>query len=421
MAKIKVTLPIGDVVSMGKLVTFTAPCDCSVADTIVVNGWEFKMVNAVGYTIPEIGDEVFKEGAVVSVILDTEKNQAFLQNGNESYTKLQTLTATVAEQFGLKADNPPNDVFAFLGMYNLHWWRRRINTASAGWFEKRTLGTSTYRMFSAYSPTGGNEQSVQHTENISISQSNGGISYPNPTSTVIHYNNAQSVHNSYLRGSYIKSSSKSNNRWVYIPPTASIRRYTGRDDDYYVEYEAGQYYEVSSEYKTGGTIGEWEYLFSADSNAHPKSGIVSGYEYEYIGIPYKNFTSPPIQVAYGKYTGTGTWGESSPNKLTFSFAPKVVFMVQKAYVDSYGVNYHEPIYSGSTEGNAVMVADTLTESFQSGNGFYELGYINDEARYSYGKKSKDGKTFYWYFSYDKDRSSSQLNSKGDVYYWVAIG
>lgn len=127
------------------------------------------------------------------------------------------------------------------------------------------------------------------------------------------------------------------------------------------------------------------------------------------------------RIATGSYVGTGTWGESSPNKLTFSFAPKIVFMVQKAYVDSYGVNYHEPIYSGSTEGNAVMVADTLTESFQSGNGFYELGYINDEARYSYGKKSKDGKTFYWYFSYDKDRSGSQLNSSGSVYYWVAIG
>ena len=169
---------------------------------------------------------------------------------------------------------------------------------------------------------------------------------------------------------------------------------------------------------TAGTIGEWEYLFSADSNAHPKSGIVSGYEYEYIGIPYKNFTSPPIQVAYGKYTGTGTWGESSPNKLTFSFAPKVVFVVQ--YFNSASGVYG-PIYSSQKASNAVMVADTLTESFQSGNGFYELGYINDEARYSYGKKSKDGKTFYWYFSYDKDRSSSQLNSKGDVYYWVAIG
>lgn len=213
--------------------------------------------------------------------------------------KANLLQDSVAKMYGLLESAIPNDVFAFLGKYNLHWWRRRINTT--------------------------------------------------------------------------------------------------------------------------GTIGEWEYLFSADSNAHPKSGIVSGYEYEYIGIPYKNFTSPPIQVAYGKYTGTGTWGESSPNKLTFSFAPKVVFMVQKAYVDSYGVNYHEPIYSGSTEGNAVMVADTLTESFQSGNGFYELGYINDEARYSYGKKSKDGKTFYWYFSYDKDRSGSQLNSSGSVYYWVAIG
>lgn len=169
---------------------------------------------------------------------------------------------------------------------------------------------------------------------------------------------------------------------------------------------------------TAGTIGEWEYLFSADSNAHPKSGIVSGYEYEYIGIPYKNFTSPPIQVAYGKYTGTGAWGESSPNKLTFSFAPKVVFVVQ--YFNSASGVYG-PIYSSQKASNAVMVADTLTESFQSGNGFYELGYINDEARYSYGEKSKDGKTFYWYFSYDKDRSSSQLNSKGDVYYWVAIG
>lgn len=127
------------------------------------------------------------------------------------------------------------------------------------------------------------------------------------------------------------------------------------------------------------------------------------------------------RIATGSYVGTGTWGESSPNKLTFSFAPKVVFMVQKAYMVSYGVNYHEPIYSGNTEGNAVMVADTLTESFQSGNGFYELGYINDQADDSYGKKSKDGKTFYWYFSYTKDRSSSQLNDEGTVYYWVAIG
>ena len=100
--------------------------------------------------------------------------------------KANLLQDSVAKMYGLLESAIPNDVFAFLGKYNLHWWRRRINTA--------------------------------------------------------------------------------------------------------------------------GTIGEWEYLFSADSNAHPKSGIVSGYEYEYIGIPYKNFTSPPIQVAYGKYTGTGTWG-----------------------------------------------------------------------------------------------------------------
>lgn len=124
------------------------------------------------------------------------------------------------------------------------------------------------------------------------------------------------------------------------------------------------------------------------------------------------------RIATGSYVGTGTWGESSPNKLSFPFAPKVVFVVQ--YFESTSGVYG-PLYASQKPSNAVMVADTLTESFQSGNGFYELGYINDEARYSYGKKSKDGKTFYWYFSYDKDRSSSQLNGSGDVYYWVAVG
>ena len=111
-------------------------------------------------------------------------------------------------------------------------------------------------------------------------------------------------------------------------------------------------------------------------------------------------------------------GREQPEQTNFLVYPKSCFVVQ--YFNSASGVYG-PIYSSQKASNAVMVADTLTESFQSGNGFYELGYINDEARYSYGKKSKDGKTFYWYFSYDKDRSSSQLNSKGDVYYWVAIG
>lgn len=180
--------------------------------------------------------------------------------------------------------------------------------------------------------------------------------------------------------------------------------------------------------------GYFDALYAAKSHTHSKAQITDfpaslpangGNAATVGGLSSDQLIAQAVakgcRIATGSYVGTGAWGESSPNKLTFSFTPKVVFMVQKAYMDSYGVNYHEPIYSGSTEGNAVMVADTLTESFQSGNGFYELGYINDEARYSYGKKSKDGKTFYWYFSYDKDRSSSQLNSKGDVYYWVAIG
>ena len=167
--------------------------------------------------------------------------------------------------------------------------------------------------------------------------------------------------------------------------------------------------------------GYFDPLYAAKSHTHSKAQITDfpaslpangGNAATVGGLSSEQLIAQAVakgcRIATGSYVGTGAWGESSPNKLTFSFTPKVVFVVQ--YFNSASGVYG-PIYSSQRASNAVMVADTLTESFQSGNGFYELGYINDEA----------GKTFYWYFSYDKDRSSSQLNSKGDVYYWVAIG
>lgn len=327
--------------------------------------------------------------------------------------KANLLQDSVAKMYGLSEAAVPNDVFAFLGKYNLHWWRRRINTATAGWFEKRTLGTGRYDLFGAYSTTGGNQQSVQYTGNISISQENGSISYPNPTSITIHYNNAQSVHNSYLKGSYIKSNINGYNRWVYIPVTASIHRYTGRDDDYYVEYEAGQYYEVSSEYKTGGTIGDWEYLFSADANAYPKSGIVGGYEYEYVGIPFENFVETTTKISVGEYVGTGTYGEGNPNSLTFEFEPKL-FLV----FDNVGA----PICQDreNTAGPTVSMAfvGAVPTIYTQGAICVSEVYSSPRVYYGYGKRSEDGKTLTWYHT---AYAGGQWNESSVIYRYVAIG
>ena len=83
MAKIKLTLPLGEIPVNGKQVTFVAPCDCSAADGIQIDGVDYCVVDALGNQVtgnPTGG--VWGAGAKVSVLLDVENQKAFLLNGN---------------------------------------------------------------------------------------------------------------------------------------------------------------------------------------------------------------------------------------------------------------------------------------------------------------------------------------------------
>lgn len=65
----------------GKVVTFTAPCDCDkVTDGIVINGKTYTICDAMGNKIPGTGG-VWCSGAQISVVLDCENKKAYLQNG----------------------------------------------------------------------------------------------------------------------------------------------------------------------------------------------------------------------------------------------------------------------------------------------------------------------------------------------------
>ncbi len=78
MATLTVTLPTGTTVVNGKQVTFRAPCDCTDISGIVINGTTYTLVDA---TTEQITGHTFKKDAMVSVIMDTENNKAFVQNG----------------------------------------------------------------------------------------------------------------------------------------------------------------------------------------------------------------------------------------------------------------------------------------------------------------------------------------------------
>lgn len=115
-----------------------------------------------------------------------------------------------------------------------------------------------------------------------------------------------------------------------------------------------------------------------------------------------------IEVA--SYTGTGTFGVNNPSSITFGFAPKMVFAIcQIRMTDNKGYQFFgEARYIGC----AVMISDALSTSFSSSQGF-----IHGTNTGNHGKKSSDGKTFYWY----AEEEDKQLNYPGYDYYFLAIG
>ena len=83
MSTLTITLPSSASVQNGKHVTFRAPCDSTVGDKTVTG----LLINNVVYTLMDVfnnpiseGSLMFREGAMIYVILDVDKKIATIQN-----------------------------------------------------------------------------------------------------------------------------------------------------------------------------------------------------------------------------------------------------------------------------------------------------------------------------------------------------
>ena len=105
------------------------------------------------------------------------------------------------------------------------------------------------------------------------------------------------------------------------------------------------------------------------------------------------------------YVGNGTYGESNPCSVSFSFPPSLIMMVASLSVSG---NVNNELDSG----RPVIPVSTLTTSYSNDTGFY-VGNMGS----GYGKKSADGKTFYWYAT---ENASAQYNFSGTTYFVLGI-
>lgn len=106
------------------------------------------------------------------------------------------------------------------------------------------------------------------------------------------------------------------------------------------------------------------------------------------------------RIATGSYTGTGTYGSSHPNSLTFEFAPKV-FAIYKA--DSYALNMF--IFPVS---ESLISLHTTPPSMSGAN----------QNNLIFSQFSHDSKTLKWYST---DNYEYQCNRSRAIYSYIALG
>lgn len=179
--------------------------------------------------------------------------------------------------------------------------------------------------------------------------------------------------------------------------------------------QRGNFMDVPSSYVPAGTIyipndavvtqSNYTYIVSKYQPVTGYAATPAGTTIEYLG---KLGDKARVQVV--SYVGTGTYGESNPNSLTFDFVPKVVVLL--GVVDPNG--NLSSIHAWDTNYIDIRIPSITPTSFTAYYGFGQTSY----ASYQFGRVSTDRKTFYWYGS---KSAFSQLNESGYIYYYLGVG
>lgn len=278
---------------------------------------------------------------------------------------------------------PPGTHITYLTSVNRNAYQEGDNEVPAK-YELGPIIEESYKVVGLSS--GQNQESYRYGDTPQVSID--GVILPDSLKNGITlYCTAESANtaNSTLRGKFlIRPGSFSNanfpvNKVVFIPL-----------DALFTYNEGGDYYLYLDKYQE--VIGV--------------PGVPANTSIEYLGVLGEK---SKIQVL--SYVGTGTSGEANACSVTASFPIEVLFSL-----GATGIIFSDPDAPGilngdwGTNANGVMFGKYLTTTFAEHMGF------NEGTGTSLGKKSADGKTFYWY-----NKTSAVTNDSGSLYYFLALG
>lgn len=286
--------------------------------------------------------------------------------------KASLLQDTTASAFGLGTDAVPDDALHLLsrfqrGLGNEYIW------AKEQWNWEVVKSNSTYSQILVKSGNT-NRTYVRYSDDI-ILDSDGNISLAEPITQIYPtYNSAGSLQ---LDNKYVQLSSFSYADAEVQPVRFSDGVTFVSGDTYRLTYRI-----VDALYRR--TL--FGYVNSPFPDAYPPA-VSDGYTYNPLGQ-----LGDKVRIATGSYTGTGTYGSSNPNSLTFSFPPE--FLVVSPNQEPYrlflvrGMTKSNTSPTGGSDGNVAV--------------------------------AWDGSTVSWYGDSTGD-AYLQLNRRGTPYFYFAIG
>lgn len=276
-----------------------------------------------------------------------------------------------------------NERFGKLNELYMHWWKRRSVSFHG---ELNPISKNVYVI------KFGN-RSINYADSYSVNKDTGALSLNSQSSVEINYENGPSLLLQH-KPCYISNLEEDTSKIFYLPEGATTNTFESTGYTLELKYQASDGEKASELVSVKGN-GPWEYIQSFNRSAYPDSGEQDGYEYEYLGIPFDNAVGAP-KIETGSYTGTGTYGASNPNSLTFDFTPKAVFIFGTKVSNNTG---------------ASMMYFWGADSFT----LIDSGYSGVQVS---GMVSVSRNTMSWY---DTNGAYFQCNESGLTYNYLALG
>lgn len=331
-------------------------------------------------------------------------NSAGVAQMGTALNKANLLTDATAAALGLTGDPTVNDALGYLAdVTNWHVWEKRSTVYSP---VIQNTATGAKEIIDATSTSA--LVSVSYSSELNVDPGTLAVSLKDPQTVAISYDTYTAAE--VLNGKYfLMNTNRWTNELIYCESLTSVTRENNGSSYPYVVILNGTYSIISS---TGEANSELlGYVGSQDPNAYPQDGEQDGVHYVYV----KQMGEAGVKIETGSYKGTGTYGASDPNILSFSFAPKFVWIYARrqdnseimAVNNSYGS-------SSSTTAQGFLIPELLTTSYQQ-----KVAPFNEGEGYNgYAKKSADGKTLYWYHTINEVK---QLNYNQYTYFYIALG